>query len=169
MFITLLVVWSSVRTRLWTVRERNCREICGRCKDFSLLQSIQTISGIRLASYSKGSGVSAQVKRPECKVDYTSPSSACAEKSYNSRFGWAFMVHKGTNLLLLKGYKLRFVTLRPLSSRNVRDSELVVALSKYSKTSVRKSASGFTQNRGWRRQITSIMKLGVDLIHCELL
>jgi hypothetical protein len=49
---------------------------------------------------------------------------------------------------MLKGYKHRFVTLKPLSSRNVSDYELIVAISKYGRASVRQSEGEFTQNRG---------------------
>jgi hypothetical protein len=85
--------------------------------DVRQMQSIQTVSGTHLVSYSMDSGVSVQVKRPECKFDHTTPSSAHLERSYNSRLQCAFMIHTGTTLLLCKGYKHRCVTRKPPSSR----------------------------------------------------
>jgi hypothetical protein len=124
------------------------RRYAADAKMFLFSRAFRPSLGHTWWSYSKGSGASAQVKWPECKVDHSSPSSVYAEKSYNYRLRCDFMAHTGTNLLLCKGYQHRFVTLKPPSSGNFSDYELIVALSKYGKVPVRQSASGFTPNRG---------------------
>jgi len=70
-----------IRTRL-QARQSEV-QFLAEVRDFSLFQSIQTISWAWPASYSMGLSSFPGVKEPWCKIDHITPSSANANNEWN--------------------------------------------------------------------------------------